>query len=308
MANITAQMVKALREQTGAGMMDCKAALTETGGDATAAVDWLRSKGLSKAAKKSGRVAAEGLIGAALGETAGALVEVNAETDFVARNEEFQALVRTVAEIALAKGGDLGATGAAPYPGSGKSVSERITELIGTIGENMTLRRAAGLSVAQGVVAAYVHNAVAEGLGRIGVLVGLESAGDRDRLVALARQLAMHVAAASPLAISVADLDPEVVARERAVLTEQARESGKPDGIIGKMVDGRIRKFHEEVVLTAQTFVIDGERTVARVIEDAAGELGAPVAIAGFVRLALGEGIERERSNFAAEVAAAAGN
>jgi elongation factor Ts len=308
MANITAQMVKALRDQTGAGMMDCKAALAETAGETTAAIDWLRAKGLAKAAKKSGRVAAEGLVGVALGPKSGALVEVNAETDFVARNEQFQDLVQTVARIALGKGGSLEETVRAAYPGADKAVGEHIAELVGTIGENMTLRRAAGLTVENGVVGAYVHNAVAEGLGRIGVLVALESAADSEPLAALARQIAMHVAAASPLALSVDQLDPKVVARERQVLSEQARESGRPDNIIDKMVEGRMRKFYEDVVLTAQTYVIDGERTVGKAVEDAARELGQAVAVTGFVRMALGEGVEREESNFAAEVAAAAGS
>jgi len=307
MANITAQMVKALRDQTGAGMMDCKAALAQTAGDTTAAIDWLRAKGLSKAAKKSGRVAAEGLVGLALGPKGGALVEVNAETDFVARNEQFQDLVRTVARIALDTGGNLEETARAAYPGTDKAVGEHIAELVGTIGENMTLRRAAALAVTSGAVGAYVHNAVADGLGRIGVLVALESEADAEPLAALARQIAMHVAAASPLALSVDQLDPGIVARERQVLGEQARESGRPENIIDKMVEGRMRKFYEDVVLTAQTYVIDGERTVGKVIEDAGRELGRPVSISGFVRMALGEGVEREDSNFAAEVAAAAG-
>ena len=308
MTTITAQMVKALREQTGAGMMDCKAALSETDGDAAAATDWLRAKGLSKAAKKSGRIAAEGLVGVALGERSGAVVEVNAETDFVARNAEFQELVRNIAGVALENGGDLSATANANYPSSDKSVSDKIVELVGTIGENMALRRSTGLSVSSGVVTAYVHNAITEGLGRIGVLVGLQSDADPEKLSELARQLAMHVAAASPLALTIDDLDPEVVQRERAVLAEQARESGRPAEIIEKMVEGRIRKFYEEVVLSAQTFVIDGERTIAKVIEDASAEFGTPVAIAGFARMALGEGVEREETDFAAEVAAAAGH
>ncbi len=308
MTNITAQMVKSLRDQTGAGMMDCKAALAETDGDNDAATDWLRAKGLSKAAKKSGRVAAEGLVGSALADKSGALVEVNAETDFVARNEQFQDLVRNVTILALENGGDLAATAAADYPGAGKSVTDHITELVGTIGENMNLRRSAALSVNNGVVSAYVHNAIAAGLGRIGVLVALESEADSEKLASLAHQLAMHAAAASPLALSIEELDPEVVARERQVLAEQARESGRPDNIIDKMVEGRMRKYYEEVVLTSQAFVIDSDRTVGQVIEDAAKELGSPVALAGFVRMSLGEGIEREESDFAAEVAAAAGS
>lgn len=308
MANITAQMVKSLRESTGAGMMDCKTALTETEGDMEAAIDWLRAKGLSKAAKKADRVAAEGLVGVAVEGTAGAVVEVNSETDFVARNAQFQEVVGEIARIALGTDGDVETVRAAPFPGTGKSVADHVTELVGTIGENLTLRRSARLAVGQGVVSAYVHNSVADGLGRIGVIVALDSAGDVDRLAALGRQLAMHIAAASPLAVTSEDLDPEAVNRERAIFAEQARESGKPDNIVEKMVEGRVRKFYEEVVLLSQTFVVDGETRVDKVLEQAAGDVGAPVKVAGFERFVLGEGIERQASDFAAEVAAAAGS
>lgn len=306
MGNITAQMVKALREQTGAGMMDCKVALSENDGDATSAIDWLRSKGLSKAAKKSGRVAAEGLVGAATGVNCGVLVEVNAETDFVARNGQFQDLVRRIASIALEVGGDLIAISSSPFPGSSNNVADHIVEQVSTIGENINFRRSTRLSINNGVVSSYIHNATAEGLGRIGVLVALESDVESEKLASVARQLAMHIAATNPLAVSVDELDPNVVARERSILAEQARDSGKPEAIIDKMVEGRIRKYYEEVVLTSQTFVVDGERTVEQVIADLAVEIGASVKIAGFERMALGDGIEREQTDFAAEVAAAA--
>ncbi|MBB5751321.1 translation elongation factor Ts [Prosthecomicrobium pneumaticum] len=304
---ISAQMVKDLREKTGAGMMDCKAALTETSGDIEAAIDWLRTKGLAKAAKKAGRVAAEGLIGVASGETAAVVVEVNSETDFVARNGAFQDLVLNTAKAALGTDGSLEATAAAPYPGGETSVEETIKAAVATIGENMTLRRVGRIAVGEGVVATYVHSAVAPNLGKIGVLVGLESTGDRDRLLQFGRQVAMHIAATNPLAVRVEEVDPAVVARERAVYAEQARESGKPEAIIEKMVDGRIRKFYEEVVLLAQTFVVDPDNTVEKAVAALSKELGAPVAITQFVAFRVGEGIEREESDFAAEVAAAAG-
>jgi elongation factor Ts len=304
MAAISAAQVKELREKTGAGMMDCKKALTENDGDMEAAVDWLRTKGLAAAAKKAGRVASEGLV--ACDGNRGAVVEVNSETDFVARNEQFQAFVGNVAKLALETGGDLEALTAAAYPGTGRNVADELTQLIATIGENMSLRRVATISVDQGVVTSYVHAAAAPGLGRIGVLVGLESAGDAGKLGELGRQLAMHVAAATPQSVAVADLDPAAVERERNVLIEQARESGKPENIIEKMVEGRLRKFYEEVVLSEQVWVIDGESRVSQVLEQAAGEIGAPVKVAGFVRFALGEGIEKEESDFAAEVAAQA--
>jgi elongation factor Ts len=289
---ITAQMVKELREKTGAGMMDCKTALTETGGDMEAAVDWLRAKGLSKAAKKAGRVAAEGLVGVAEGGNRAAMVEVNSETDFVSRNDQFQALVRSVAAAALRTGGELSAV-LAESVGSGRTAEAAISDAVATIGENMTLRRATVLSVDRGVVASYVHAGVAPGLGKIGVLVGLRSDGDAQELAAVGRQIAMHVAAAHPLAVDVDRLDAETVKRERAVFAEQARESGKPENIIEKMVDGRMRKFYEESVLLKQVFVIDGERTVEAVLKDAAKKAGAPVTVTDFVAFRLGEGISR---------------
>ena len=307
MAEITAALVKTLRDKTGAGMMDCKKALTETGGDVEGAVDWLRKKGLAAAAKKAGRVAAEGLVGAVTDRTRGALVEVNAETDFVARNETFQGFVRTVAGLAMEMGGDLDALGATAYPGGAGTVASQLTDLIGKIGENMALRRAATLSVSQGIVSAYIHNRTASGLGKIGVLVALESAADPAKLAALGRQLAMHVAAAAPQAIEIADLDPAAVERERNVLSEQARASGKPENVVEKMVEGRLRKFYQDVCLMEQTFVIDGESKVGKAIERAAADVGAPIKIADFVCYRLGEGIEREESDFAAEVAAQLG-
>lgn len=306
MATITAALVKELRDKTGAGMMDCKSALKETDGDMDAAVDWLRTKGLAKAAKKAGRVAAEGLIGIAADGASGALVEVNAETDFVARNEQFQAMVSKIAGQALGGEGDIEKLAAAPYPGSDKSISDYVTEMVGTIGENMSLRRTAKLSVPNGIVASYMHNAAAPNLGKIGVLVALESDGDKAKLQEIGKQVAMHVAATSPLALSTDDLDPAVVERERAVLSEQAKESGKPAEIIEKMVDGRIRKFYEEVVLLSQTFVIDGENSVEKALKAAEADVGAPIKLAAFERYALGEGIEKEEGDFAAEVAAAA--
>lgn len=306
MANITASMVKELRETTGAGMMDCKAALTETGGDMEAAIDWLRTKGLAKAAKKADRVAAEGLVAVVTEGTAGAVVEVNSETDFVARNEQFQSLVSTIAGLALKAGGDVEKLAQTPFPGTSNTVSGHIAGLVGSIGENMSLRRSAALSVQNGVVAAYVHNAIAPGMGKIGVLVALESTGDVDKLAALGKQVAMHVAATNPLAVTPAELDPAVVERERAVLSEQARESGKPEEIIAKMVEGRIRKFYEEVVLLSQVFVIDGENTVEKALKAAEKDVGGAIAVKGFVRFALGEGIEKKEGDFAAEVAAAA--
>jgi elongation factor Ts len=285
--------------------MDCKKALTATEGDVDAAVDWLRTKGLAAAAKKAGRVAAEGLVAVAVTGKTGALVEVNSETDFVARNDQFQAYVRTVGDLVLAGGGgDLEALRGQAYPGGERNVAEELTHMIATIGENMSLRRSDTLSVETGVVASYVHAAAAPGLGRIGVLVALESTGDEAQLSTLAKQVAMHVAAASPQSVSTDDLDPEAVERERAVLSEQARDSGKPEEIIAKMVEGRLRKFYQDVVLTEQTWVIDGETKVAAVLEQAAKDLGAPVKVAGFVKYALGEGIEKKETDFAAEVAA----
>lgn len=305
MANITASMVKELRDSTGAGMMDCKAALKETDGDMEAAVDWLRTKGLSKAAKKSGRVAAEGLVAVAVEGIRGVVLEVNSETDFVARNESFQEMVTAIAGIAASSGGDFEALKAADFPGAGKSVEEHVTAMVGTIGENMTLRRSDSLEVESGAVAAYVHNQVAAGLGKIGVLVALESTGDASKLAELGRQIAMHVAATNPLAATEAELDPAVVEKEREVLSAEARESGKPEEIIGKMVEGRIRKFYEEVVLSKQAFVIDPDNTVEKAIKAAEAGVGAPITLKGFKRFELGEGIEKEETDFAAEVAAA---
>ena len=307
MAEITAALVKQLRETSGAGMMDCKKALSETGGDLDAAVDWLRKKGLAAAAKKAGRVAAEGLVGVAAEGTRGAAVELNSETDFVARNETFQDFVGKLAGVALEVGGDIDAIKAAKFPGGANTVGEALTDLIAKIGENMNLRRAASISVDDGVVCSYVHNQVAPGLGKIGVLVGLESKGDKTKLEALGRQIAMHVAAAQPQAVTREGVDASALERERDVLSEQARASGKPEDIIAKMVEGRLRKFYEEVVLLEQVFVIDGESKISKVLEAAAKDVGAPVTIAGFVRLQLGEGIEREEQDFAAEVAATLG-
>jgi len=305
MAEITASLVKELRETTGAGMMDCKKALTETGGEMEAAIDWLRKSGLAAVAKKASRVASEGLVGVATDGKRGAAIEINAETDFVARNEQFQGFVAAVTGIALEYQGDVEAIKGAALPDGG-TVADGLTALVATIGENMTLRRAAALEVANGVVSSYVHNATAPNLGRIAVLVGLESDGDAEKLAAFGRQLAMHIAAAAPQWADKADVDPAVLDRERSILTEQAKDSGRPDDIIAKMVEGRLRKFYEEVVLLEQTFVIDGESKVSKAIEAAGKDIGAPVKLTGFVRFALGEGIEREESDFAAEVAAAA--
>ncbi len=307
MAGISAALVKELRERTGAGMMDCKTALVETDGDMEAAIDWLRAKGLSRAAKKSGRVAAEGLIAIASADKAAAMVEVNSETDFVARNDAFQDMARTIATVALETSGDVDAVRAAPFPGAGKSVADHVVEMVATIGENLGLRRSVRLAVDQGVIATYVHNAVAPGLGKIGVLVALESTGDKDNLLALGQKIAMHVAATNPLALTPEDLDPAIVEKERGVLVEQARESGKPEEIIGKMVEGRIRKFYEEVVLLAQAFVIDPDTTVGKAVDAAAQDIGTSIKVVAFERFQLGEGIEKEEDDFAAEVRAAAG-
>ena len=304
MAEITASLVKELREKTGAGMMDCKKALGEVAGDLEKAVDWLRTKGLSAAAKKAGRVAAEGLVGVVASGTRGAVVEVNAETDFVGRNEIFQKFVAEAAKSALASGGDLAKVAAAPYPGTGRDVQGELTHLIATIGENMSLRRAGMLSVSDGVVAAYVHNKVATDLGKIGVLVALESTGDKTQLEGLAKQLAMHVASTNPQSLTVADLDQAAVERERGVLTEKAGQSGKAADIVAKMVEGGLRKFHQEVVLLEQAFIMDGKTKVSKVVDDAAKQVGAPVRLAGYLRFQLGEGIEKKSEDFAAEVAA----
>ncbi|MBO6559226.1 MAG: elongation factor Ts [Nisaea sp.] len=308
MAAVTAAMVKELREKSGAGMMDCKKALGETDGNIEAAIDWLRTKGLAAAAKKSGRVAAEGLVAAATEGNKGALIEVNAETDFVGRNADFQGFVSTLGGMVLANGDDIDALKGLDYPGTGRTVEEQLTHNIATIGENMSIRRAATISVDNGVVVPYVHSAVVPGLGKIGVLVALESTGDADKLADLGKQIAMHIAATSPQSLSTDDLDPEVVERERAVLVDQAKASGKTEEIAQKMVEGRIRKFYQEVVLLEQTFVIDNETKISKVVENAAKEIGAPVKLAGFRHFVLGAGIEKEQEDFAAEVAATLGS
>jgi elongation factor Ts len=311
MTVVTASMVKALRDKTGAGMMDCKAALTETNGDMEQAIDWLRKKGLSKAANKADRIAAEGLIGVSVSGKTGAVVEVNSETDFVARNPQFQEMVRVIASLAPQAKGDLAKLLALPFPGKGVPVEDHVKEMVATIGENMSVRRTAEVSVGDGVVADYVHNKVADGLGKIGVLVALESKGDKTEVTSLGRQLAMHIAAASPAAVSAEQLDPALIERERAVYTEQAKASGKSDDIIGKMVEGRLRKeFYQQVVLLQQTFLGaggDGKATVEQVLKEAEKKAGAPIKVTKFVRYALGEGIDRKSEDFAAEVAAAAG-
>jgi elongation factor Ts len=304
MAQITASLVKDLREKTGAGMMDCKKALSETDGDIEAAVDWLRKSGLAAAAKKASRVAAEGLVAVSASGSTGAAIEVNAETDFVSRNAEFQTFVSTVSGIALDKGEDTDAILNADF-GNGSTVQETLTSLIATIGENMNLRRAQSLSVSSGVVSSYVHNATAPGLGRIAVLVALESTGDVAVLDGVGKQLAMHVAAASPRWATVDEVDAAELERERTILTDQAKDSGKPDEIIAKMVEGRLRKFYEETVLLEQVSVIDGESKISKTLEQAGKDAGAPVALKGFVRYVLGEGVEKEENDFAAEVAAA---
>ena len=306
MAEITAATVKELRERTGAGMMDCKKALAEVNGDMEAAIDWLRTKGLAAAAKKAGRVAAEGLIGVAVEGTTGAAVEVNSETDFVAKNEQFQDFVRSVARIALTTGDDMDALAAADYP-SGGTVAEVLTNNIATIGENQSLRRAARVSVNDGVVVSYVHNAVAPGLGKIGVLVALESGADKAELETLGKQLAMHIAAANPLALTADGLDPAMVERERGIAREKAAESGKPAEIVEKMVEGAMAKFRKENALLSQLFVIDNKTKIEDVIAGEAKRLGGPITLSTYVRFQLGEGIEKKESDFAAEVAAAAG-
>jgi elongation factor Ts len=305
MATITAAMVKDLRESTGAGMMDCKAALTETGGDMQAAQDWLRKKGLSKAAKKAGRVAAEGLIGALTAGTKGVVIEVNSETDFVARNEQFQGLVKMIAQVAIGVGADVEKIKAAKV--GSVTIDTAIADAIATIGENMTLRRAASLEVGKGVVSSYVHNAVVEGAGKMGVIVALESTGKTDELAQLGRQLAMHVAAANPLAIDPPGLDPELVKREKDVLADKYRQQGKQENVIEKIVDSGLKTYYKEVCLLEQAFIHDSGKSVSQALKEAEGKIGAPVKIAGFVRYALGEGIERQESDFAAEVAAASG-
>jgi elongation factor Ts len=304
MAEITAALVKELREKTGAGMMDCKRALGEVGGDIEQAVDWLRKKGLAAAAKKAGRIAAEGLIGVATDGKVGVVVEVNAETDFVARNDKFQELVTGVTQLAVKHGDNIDAIKQAHVPAFDKTVEAHLTHLVATIGENMNLRRIARLEVSEGVVVGYVHNQLVPGLGKIGVLVALESAADAATLGQLGRQLAMHVAAASPLFLDVASVDGAALEREREVLKEQARASGKPEAIIEKMVEGRVRKYYEEVVLLEQVYVVDGETKIAKVVENAGKAAGKPIKLVGFSRFVLGDGIEKETQDFAAEVAA----
>jgi elongation factor Ts len=306
MAEITAASVKELRERTGAGMMDCKKALAENQGEMEASVDWLRSRGLAAAAKKAGRTAAEGLVGVAVAGTKGAVVEVNSETDFVAKNDQFQRFVRDVTQIALSTGSDLDALGRAAYP-SGGTVAEALTNNIATIGENQSLRRAALLEVGQGAVVSYVHNAAAPNMGKIGVLVALESAAPTETLTALGKQLAMHIAAAHPLALDAEGLDADLLARERAIAVDKAAESGKPANIVEKMVDGTMAKFAKENALLSQLFVIDGKTPIADVVAAAAKDAGSPISVKAFERFQLGEGIERETSDFAAEVAAASG-
>ncbi|HEU4499482.1 MAG TPA: translation elongation factor Ts [Sphingomicrobium sp.] len=306
MAEITAASVKELRERTGAGMMDCKKALAENDGDMEASVDWLRAKGLAAAAKKAGRTAAEGLVGVAVAGTKGAVVEVNSETDFVAKNEQFQDFVRNVSTLALEANGDIEALKGAAYP-TGGTVEEKLTDNIATIGENQSLRRTALLSVGEGAVVSYVHNAVVPGMGKIGVLVALEGAAPAETLQTLGKQIAMHIAAANPLALNADELDPALIERERAIAVEKAKESGKPDNIVEKMVEGSMAKFRKENALLSQLFVIDNKTPVADVVAGAAKEAGSPIALKAFERFQLGEGIEKAESDFAAEVAAAAG-
>jgi elongation factor Ts len=305
MANISASMVKELRESTGAGMMDCKAALTETSGDMTAAQDWLRKKGLSKAAKKAGRVAAEGLIGVKVQGTKGVVVEVNSETDFVARNDLFQGLVKMIADVALGVGTDVEKINAAKA--GSITIAEAVADTIAKIGENMTLRRAAALSVGKGAVGSYVHNSVSDGLGKIGVLVALESTGKADELAGLGRMIAMHVAAANPQALDAAGFDPATVAREKDVLADKFKAQGKPANVIEKIVESGLKTFYKEVCLLEQAYVHDPAKSVAQALKEAEGKVGAPIKVTGFVRYGLGEGIEKQETDFAAEVAAAAG-
>ena len=306
MADITAASVKELRERTGAGMMDCKKALTENGGEMEASVDWLRTKGLAAAAKKAGRTAAEGLVGVAVTGTRGAVVEINSETDFVAKNEQFQSFVRDLSQLVLAVGTDVEALKAAAYPGGG-TVEEKLTNNIATIGENQSLRRAAILEVGEGAIVSYVHNAAAPNMGKIGVLVALESAAPADVLTALGKQIAMHIAAANPLALDASGLDADLMAREKAIATEKANESGKPANIIEKMVEGTMAKFRKESALLSQLFVIDGKTPIADVVAAAAKDAGSPIVLKAYERFQLGEGIEKATSDFAAEVAATAG-
>jgi len=305
MANISAAMVKDLRDKTGAGMMDCKAALAETGGDVEAAVDWLRKKGLSKAAKKAGRVAAEGLIAVESAGRTAAVVEVNSETDFVARNDAFQAFAREAAKIALMGDGTIASLEAAHFPGSKTTVKDRLQELVATVGENMTLRRVAKLEVGRGLIASYVHNAVTEGLGKIGVLVALESSGDVTQLSALGRQIAMHIAALNPIAVDGSGIDAQTIERESAILRE--KNAGKPDNVLQKIVESGLKSYYKEVTLLEQGFVHEPSKSVGQVLKEAEGRLGGPSKLPAFLRYALGEGIEKEETDFAAEVAAQSG-
>jgi elongation factor Ts len=311
MAEITSALVRDLRERTGAGMMDCKRALVENNGNVEEAIDWLRKKGLAAAAKKAGRVAAEGLVGVSVNGTVGAVIEINAETDFVARNEKFQNLVKQTAVIAAKGDYTVESLGTASFPqgeaGEAPTVGEEITRLISVIGENMNLRRLTRLSVSSGHISSYMHNAVVPGLGKIGVLVALESTGPAEKLAELGKRLAMHVAAANPQSLAIEDLDSAALERERSVVVDQARASGRPDDIITKMVEGRLRKFYEEVVLMEQTFIIDGKTKIREMLEATSKEIGAPVQLKGYVRYALGEGIEKTETDFAAEVQAQAG-
>ena len=305
MAEITAAMVKELRDKTGAGMMDCKAALQQSGGNMESAVDWLRAKGLSRAARKASRVAAEGLVGVAIEGRTGALVEVNSETDFVARNERFKAMVGEIARLALSAHGSIDKLRAAAFPGSRHNVADHVAEMVATIGENMTVRRTASLTVKNGVIGSYIHNRAAPGMGRIGVLVALESAGKADALGELARLLSMHVAAANPVAVALSGVAPETLAREKAILSE--KNAGKPPQVMEKIIASGLKSFAKEACLLDQMYVHDGARTVQQVLKEAAAGAGASVEIAGFVRYQLGEGIERPQDDFAAEVARAAG-
>ena len=304
---VTANQVKELREATGVGMMDCKKALEETGGDMDAAVDWLRTRGLAKAAKKAGRIAAEGLVGVSIEGNKAAIVEVNSETDFVARNEQFQGIVGNVAKLAIEAAGNVEKLAEMPFPGTGRSVAGELTDAIAKIGENMNLRRSAVVEVKDGVIGTSVHNTVKAGMGKLGVIVGIESKGDKAVLAGLGKQLAMHIANTNPASVSSDDIDPAIVAKEREIYTEQAKETGKPAEVIAKMVEGRVRKFFEESTLLAQTFVIDGESKVRDIVEKAAKEAGSPIKITQFVRYALGEGIEKQENDFAAEVAKTSG-
>lgn len=303
MVEITASLVKDLREKSGAGMMDCKKALVECGGVFEDAVDWLRKKGLSAAAKKSGREAAEGLVALKVDAKKAAIIELNAETDFVARNDKFQALSRNIAKVALSEGQDIESLKNAKYPEGSQTISEAITDHIAVIGENMNLRRVSHINVDNGVVASYVHNAISEGLGKIGVLVALESTGDQDKLLDLGKRIAMHVAAARPLSLDISSVDSEALEREKQIFSDQARASGKPDNIIEKMVEGRVKKYYQEIVLLEQVFVMDNKTPISQVLMEAEKDVGAPVSLKGFLRYELGEGIERTQTDFAAEVA-----